>query len=156
MKGPIPAKALEPGICAHCGAPFVRKLKYRQQRFCSRKCGFLAINPPDHNARVARLSAKKRGDRQRGRGAGKSYPKLYGRHAHRVVAEHKLGRPLAIGEIVHHEDQNKANYAPANLQVTNLAGHARIHFTGVKQSQEQILKRVESTRRTKAAKNAQL
>lgn len=114
--------------CAHCGDAFPVVKKFPDARFCSRKCGLAATLPPDHNARVSRESAKRRGDKQRGRGAGKSYPKLYGRHAHRVVAEEKIGRPLRPGEIVHHVDENKQNYAPDNLDVLpSQSEHARRH-----------------------------
>ena len=117
--------------CAHCGCEFPVAKKFPKARFCSRKCGLKATLPPDHNARISRDSAKQRGDKQRGRGAGKSYPKLYGRHAHRVVAEQKLGRPLLPGEIVHHEDENKLNYSADNLEVLpSQAEHARLHFLG--------------------------
>jgi hypothetical protein len=69
----------------------------------------------------------------RGRGEGKGYVKRGGRHEHRVVAEQKLGRPLRPGEIVHHDDENKRNNAPSNLDVLpSQADHARLHFTGRK------------------------
>jgi hypothetical protein len=59
---------------------------------------------------------------------GKSYPKINGRHAHRVIAERKLGRTLRQGEIVHHEDRNRLNYAEDNLNVLpNQAAHIREH-----------------------------
>lgn len=61
-------------------------------------------------------------------GEGKSYEKLYGRHAHRVVAEIKLGRPLRPGEIVHHIDGDKRNNDPDNIRVyASQADHARYH-----------------------------
>ena len=93
----------------------------------------LAVNPPDHNAKVARSTAKARGDKLRGRGAGKSYPKLNGRHAHRVVAEQKIGRKLEPGEIVHHKDENKLNYSARNLKVLpSQSVHAKLHGFGTK------------------------
>lgn len=52
-----------------------------------------------------------------GKGTGKSYPKFYGRHEHRIVAEVKLGRPLKPGEVVHHIDHNVRNNNPENLMV---------------------------------------
>lgn len=61
-------------------------------------------------------------------GSGKSYPKLYGRHEHRAVAERVLGRSLAKGEVVHHLDGNKRNNDPGNLLVfASQAEHARWH-----------------------------
>jgi len=128
--------------CALCGREFQPTAKYPQQRFCSRRCGLKATLPPDHNARVARSTVKERADKLRGRGEGKSYPKLNGRHAHRVVAEQKLGRPLAPGEIVHHDDENKANYDPQNLVVLpSQAEHASLHFKGKPRKPKMICKR---------------
>lgn len=74
-------------------------------------------------------TAKLRGDLQRGRGEGKTYTKLYGRHEHRVVMEQKLGRALLPGEIVHHVDHNKKNNHPDNLVVMTQSEHAKLHST---------------------------
>lgn len=56
-----------------------------------------------------------------------TYPKLFGRHAHRVVAEQKIGRPIATGEHVHHIDHDKHNYHPDNLEVMTARDHHRLH-----------------------------
>lgn len=123
-----PKRILCVRACAHCQTEFLVAKKYPGQRFCSRKCGFKELNPSDHNARVARATAKQRGDKLRGRGEGKSYPKLNGRHAHRVIAEQKLGRPLEPGEIVHHRDENKLNYSADNLDIlSGQSEHNRVH-----------------------------
>ena len=63
-----PRKILCIRACAHCQSDFPVAKKFPDARFCSRRCGLAATLPPDHNARVARASAKKRGDSQRGRG----------------------------------------------------------------------------------------
>lgn len=69
----------------------------------------------------------------RGRGKGKSYPKMYGKHAHRRVAEQELGRQLMPGEIVHHKDENKLNYQAENLEVlASQSEHAKLHHFGMK------------------------
>lgn len=138
---PIPA----PKTCVRCGATFQPTAKYPQQRFCSCKCGLKATLPPDHNSRVAKASAAKRGDALRGRGEGRTYTKMLGRHEHRVVAELKIGRPLQPGEVVHHRDGNHKNNHPDNLEVLpSQAEHTRIHMAGTKQSAEHIAKRVAS------------
>jgi len=117
--------------CLVCGAGFTPTKKYPQQRFCSRRCGLKTTLSPDHNARVAKETAQRRGDAQRGRGEGKTYLKLYGRHAHRVIAEQKIGRPLRPGEVVHHIDGNKRNNDPANLEVLpSQSVHTSLHFKG--------------------------
>jgi len=40
-----------------------------------------------------------------------------GNPVHRHVAAQKLGRSLKAGEVVHHNDRNKLNNSPSNLQV---------------------------------------
>lgn len=63
-----------------------------------------------------------------GSGKGKTYPKTNSRHSHRVMAEQILGRKLLPGEVVHHIDENKRNYAKDNLRVfASQAEHVRHH-----------------------------
>ena len=86
-----------------------------------------------HNSRLlsseeqGRRSSLKNNDALRYTGSRANYVKYYGRHLHRVVAEQKLGRPLAPGEIVHHKDGDKWNNSPDNLDVMTQAEHAFIH-----------------------------
>lgn len=64
----------------------------------------------------------------RGEGEQKTYPKSFGRHVHRRVAEQMLERKLRKGEVVHHIDGNKRNNNPNNLTVfESQAEHARWH-----------------------------
>ena len=63
-------------------------------------------------------------------GEGKTYRKLMGEHAHRVVMEQMIGRPLEDGEVVHHKDGDILNNDPKNLELLpSQAEHARIHST---------------------------
>lgn len=147
MKTQLPTPA--PRACLQCRIVFQPKAKRRNQRFCSRQCARKAILTPEHNARVSRISAQLRAEALRGRGDGKGYPKLNGRHAHRVVAEQMIGRPLLPGEIVHHLDDNKKNNDPSNLVVlASQSEHARLHFKGVKHSPEHVAKRIAARLRT--------
>lgn len=107
--------------CLECKKVFKKKLppsKIGRTKFCSKLC---------RDKGNAKLSAKKRGDVQRGRGEGKTYTKLYGRHKHRVVVETLLGRKLTSKEIVHHIDGNKFNNDIFNLQIVTRSEHAKIH-----------------------------
>lgn len=105
--------------CEVCGGVFV--LRKLTQRTCSARC---------RNALTSRESAERRGDLQRGRGEGRTYRKLRGRHEHRVLAERKLGRALRSGEIVHHRDEDRRNNAESNLEILpSQAEHARLHST---------------------------
>lgn len=96
-------------VCAECGQIFTRKSSEVKSclAFCSHKC---------------RVTYKARG--------AKSYPKIGAVHAHRIVAEKKLGRKLRKGEIVHHRDHDRRNYRPDNLEVLpSQSAHAKLHFS---------------------------
>ncbi len=106
-------------ICPICGSAFSPCKP--TSKTCSRKCA---------NALTSRETAKKRGDVLRGRGQGKTYRKLNGRHEHRVIMETIIGRPLESGEVVHHKDGNIQNNDPNNLELLVSQGeHCREHFT---------------------------
>ena len=123
-------------ICEVCGKELYRyPCEIKEHVFCSRSCSKdytskrmidmnMKLNPTrmtdevKENIRWAHLL----------KGKGKAYPKIHGRHAHRVVAEKKLGRKLKLGEIVHHKDENKLNYSEDNLEVLeSQKAHAKLH-----------------------------
>jgi hypothetical protein len=80
--------------CPQCGGAFERPWKLRKAKFCGHSCA-IRFHHAKINAAAQSPEAKKKVlVALRSRGNGKSYPKLNGRHAHRVVAERKLGRPL--------------------------------------------------------------
>jgi thymidylate synthase (FAD) len=49
------------------------------------------------------------------------------RYQHHVVAEQKLGRPLADEEMVHHINLDKKDNRPENLHICNNSTHKKIH-----------------------------
>lgn len=48
-------------------------------------------------------------------------------YVHIIVAELKIGRLLANGEVVHHMDHNKKNNSPENIEVLSASDHSRVH-----------------------------
>lgn len=81
-----------------------------------------------------------------------TYPEENGQHIHRTIMERKLGRKLESGELVHHMDENKHNFHPDNLELTDASTHASHHFSGVVQSEQHVKKRVAATAAQKANK----
>lgn len=51
-----------------------------------------------------------------------------GKFLHTVIAEWKIGRALLPGEVVHHEDRNKLNNDPSNIEVMTASEHAKLHI----------------------------
>ncbi|MBB6716351.1 HNH endonuclease [Clostridium gasigenes] len=105
--------------------------------FCSRECSktYLSNKMSDMNKELNpnRMTEKVKENIRWShllKGEGKAYPKIHGRHAHRVIAEKKIGRKLKKGEVVHHIDGNKLNYNENNLEViSSQKEHAKIHNT---------------------------
>lgn len=112
--------------CGNCRSKFISKktnpVSYKRHPHLSK---YNKITNP--SKMTEEIKAKLRWKRF-GTGQHKSYPKLYGRHIHRIVAEAVLGRKLKRGEVVHHIDGNRLNNRPENLLVLpNQAEHAKLH-----------------------------
>lgn len=114
-------RKLPPEYCFRCGKevnyrpPSQRKRSSRA--FCCRECHMKTLNEELNPTRMTPEVREKLRAFHLDCGAGVSYAKIYGKHAHRVKAEEILKRKLKPGEIVHHIDGNKRNYAPENLMV---------------------------------------
>lgn len=141
-------------VCDYCGKPIKRfKSTVKKHNFCSREClanysskqknpdGYSNLksykNMSKHMSELNRelnpsrmtLSTREKLRLSKIKDDATSYPKFYGRHEHRVVAEKKLGRKLRDGEVVHHIDGNKRNNDPDNLMVfSSQAEHASYHL----------------------------
>lgn len=108
-------------ICVVCSTPFsVRPSRVKKgAKYCSYPC---------HQIGEGRKGGAVRGEQVKALSEGKAYTKTRGRHTHRRAAEHKIGRPLHPGEIVHHLDGDKLNNHPDNLVVMSQADHVRLHI----------------------------
>lgn len=119
-----------PRECPICHTIFTPIRKKAAAVYCSKECAWTAARaacPED----VRQEGYRKSGDTQRGRGEGRAYRKLNGRHEHRRVAEEKAGRPLQFEDVVHHIDGDIHNNDPSNLEIITRAEHMRKHGLGV-------------------------
>lgn len=130
--------------CQYCGQEFYAYAS-SNRKYCSRECGYKyqskEHNPEGYHKRphLSELNRKLNPNRMtpeikkkirkaRKKKTPKFYPKVHGRHEHRVVAEEKIGRSLKKGEVVHHIDGNRLNNNPENLMVfSSQAEHAAQH-----------------------------
>ena len=113
-------------ICAWCGKEIVTyPCKIKPRNFCSREClatfsrkdknpdGYMKLK--DYTNISAHMTALNHELNPGNSGEGKTYPKSFGVHAHRTVAERMLNRKLKPGEVVHHIDGNKRNNNPNGI-----------------------------------------
>ena len=141
--------------CDWCEKEILRyQSQIKRHNFCSRKCladfsnkdknphryfklknyesmstNMVQINKKLNPSRMTPEVRKKIRNAHLDCGKGVSYPKYYGVHEHRVIAERILGRPLKPEEVVHHIDGNKRNNDECNLLVLpSQSEHAKLHL----------------------------
>ena len=128
--------------CHLCGKPYLKaESRVRENNFCCRAHlhawnarkmrEYNRLSNPMNQPGGVLASRIRRGHEQRGKGEGRTYTKLLGRHEHRQVVETLLGRPLKPGEVVHHLDGDKRNNDPDNLVVLpSQSAHCKAHDFG--------------------------
>ena len=130
--------------CSLCNKPYLKaETRVCENNFCckahlrswnsKRMSEYNRLTNPMNRPGGVLESRIRRGRELRGRGEGKTYSKLLGKHEHRQIVETLLGRPLKDGEVVHHMDGNKRNNDPENLVVLpSQSEHCKTHDFGKK------------------------
>lgn len=106
-------------ICVRCNNSF--KPTRGKQKYCSRRCGYIAMSGPGNSRWKGGYIDKRTGYR---------YICVRGKQMleHRYIMECHLGRKLKSKEIVHHKDHNTSNNDIDNLKlVDSQAVHATYH-----------------------------
>ena len=130
--------------CSLCGKPYQKtETRIHENNFCCREhlCSWNSRRMSEYNRLTNPMnqpggvleSRIRRSRKLRGKGEGKAYRKLLGRHEHRQIVETLLGRSLKTGEVVHHLDGNKRNNDPENLvALPSQSVHCKAHDFGKK------------------------
>lgn len=130
-------------ICNTCKIEFAKPLcEIRRgmiKHYCCNKCRGIALgkynrerNPMNTSEAWNSYRRIKAREKNLGKGKGKAFTKILGRHSHMVIAEEFLGRQLTKDEAVHHIDGNKLNNNYDNLMVMSKSDHAKLHANEIK------------------------
>lgn len=121
-------------LCDTCKRPFRSPAKDRR-KFCSRPCAVVGKTYRGNQNQWGKDNPNWRGGRvKHSKGYIYVYAPWHPRASngyvleHILVAEEKLGRFLKPGETVHHEDENKQNNHPNNIEIFPTTGaHTKHH-----------------------------
>lgn len=150
-RGWMRRQAADPIECARCGRtrqPFSKGMCQSCYQVTSRKPDATRQGTAEHRKRMSEAQAHGPNRREAsGRWKGGRFvdnlgyiriirpgdydgPCIHGGryvHEHRYVAEKKIGRSLAPGEVVHHVNGDRADNRPENLEVFSSVSEHRLH-----------------------------
>lgn len=129
--------AYEIKTCEGCGKEFENipgknGKVHKKKRYCTKQCwlGRYNVDDREHTLKGAHAGGEANKLKRGISYGGNAYVKENQRHQHRVIAERVLGRILADGEVVHHEDKNRKNNVLTNLIVFKSKADHNHHHHG--------------------------